>query len=158
MFHGFRPYSKLCFQVQSCSGRDLKDKIFNFFLPDFFSNSGQLYIFFEGSLQGYEACIYVLSLDHVNILTSSAKIMGKSALSAPQSEISSAVLAVRTELKVKQELYNTNLKPSVFFGDLEIVLRMISKNNAADFPIFYGTRIMEIAALSNWELSTLLIY
>ena len=101
----------------------------------------------------YGACIYVQSLNHVNILTSSAKIMGKFALSAPQSEISAAVLAVRMELKVKQELYNINLKPSVFIGDSEIVLRMIAKNDPADLPIFYGTRIMEITALSdadNW--------
>ena len=75
--------------------------------------------------------------------------MGKSALSAPQSEIAGDVLATRMELKVKQELYNINLKPSVFFGESEIVLRMIAKNNPADLPIFYGTRIMEIAALSN---------
>ena len=58
-------------------------------------------------------------------------------------------MAVRMELKVKQELYNINLKPSVFIGDSEIVLRMIAKNDPADLPIFYGTRIMEIAALSN---------
>ena len=41
----------------------------------------------------------------------------------------------------------------MFIGDTEIVLRMIAKNNPADLPIFYGTRIMEIAALSdadNW--------
>ena len=79
--------------------------------------------------------------------------MGKSALSAPQLEISCAVLAVRMELKVKQELYNINLKPSVFIEDSEIVLRMIAKNDPANLPIFYGTRIMEIAALSdadNW--------
>ena len=92
-------------------------------------------------------------MNHVNILTSSAKIMGKSALSAPQSEISAALLAFRMELKVKQELYNINLKPSVFIGDSEIVLRMIAKNDPVDLPIFYGTRIMEIVALSdadNW--------
>ena len=75
--------------------------------------------------------------------------MGKSTLSAPQSEISSAVLAVRMELKVKQELYNVNLQPSVFIGDSEIVLRMIAKNDPADLPIFYRTRIIKIAALSN---------
>ena len=109
----------------------------------------QLFILFYGSLQGYGACIYVQSLNHVNILTSSGKIMEKSTLSAPQSEISGAVLAVRMEMKVKQELYNTNLKPSVFFGDSEIVLRMIAKNDPADLPIFYRTRIREIAALSN---------
>ena len=73
--------------------------------------------------------------------------MGKS--SAPQSEISGEVLAVRMELKVKQELYNIILKPSVFIGDSEIVLRMIAKNDPADLPIFYRTRIIKIAALSN---------
>ena len=75
--------------------------------------------------------------------------MGKSTLSAPQSEIFAAVLAVRMELKGKQEQYNINLKPSVFIGDSEIVLRMIAKNDPVDLPIFYGTRIMEIAALSD---------
>ena len=53
------------------------------------------------------------------------------------------------KFKVKQELYNIDLKPSIFFGDSEIVLRMITKNDPADLPIFYGTRVMEIAALSN---------
>ena len=75
--------------------------------------------------------------------------MGKSALSAPQSEIFGAVLAARMELKVKQELYTINLQPSMFFGDSEIVLKMIAKNDPADLPIFYGTRVMEIAALSS---------
>ena len=75
--------------------------------------------------------------------------MGKSALSAPQFEVSGAVLAASMEFKVKQELYTIDLKPSIFFGDSEIVLRMIAKNDPADLPIFYGTRVMEIAALSN---------
>ena len=37
----------------------------------------------------------------------------------------------------------------MFIGDSEIVLRMIAKKDPADLPIFYRTRIMEIAALSN---------
>ena len=75
--------------------------------------------------------------------------MGKSALSAPQSEVSGALLAARMEFKVKQELYTISLKPSIFFGDSEIVLKMIAKYDPADLPIFYGTRVMEIAALSS---------
>ena len=67
--------------------------------------------------------------------------MGKSVLSAPQSEISGAVLAVRMELKVKQELYNINLKPSVFIGDSEIVLRMITKNNLQISPYSTGPEL-----------------
>ena len=59
------------------------------------------------------------------------------------------MLAARMEFKVKQELYTIDLKPSIFFGDSEIVLRMIVKNNPADLPIFYGTRVMEIATLSS---------
>ena len=70
-------------------------------------------------------------------------------MSAPQSEVSGAVLAARMEFKVKQELYTINLKPSIFFGDSEIILKMIAKNDPADLPIFYGTRVMEIAALSS---------
>ena len=130
-------------------GEILKTKSLTFPRQIFFQMSGRLYIFFDGSLQGYGACIYVQSVNHVNILTSSAKIMGKSALTAPQSEISAAVLAVRMEIKVKQELYNINLQPSVFIGDSEIILRMIAKNDPVDLPIFYGTRIMEIVALSD---------
>ena len=79
-------------------------------------------MFFDGSHQGYGACIYVRSADQVNLLTSSAKIMGKSALSAPQSKVSGTVLAAIMEFKVKQELYTIDLKPSIFFGDSEIVL------------------------------------
>ena len=80
--------------------------------------------------------------------------MSKSVLSAPQSEISGAVLAVRMVQKVKQELYTIHLKPSVFFGDLEIVLRMIAKNDPVDLPIFYRTRIMKTTVLTctdNWS-------
>ena len=73
--------------------------------------------------------------------------MGKSALSAPQSEISGAVLVVRMEMKVKQELYTINLKPSVFFGDSKI----IAKNDPADLPIFYRTRSMKISALTSTD-------
>ena len=134
-------------RFRAAVGEILKTKSLTFPCQILFQKSGQLFIFFYGSLQGYSACNYVQSLNHVNILTSSAKIMGKS--SAPQSEISGEVLAVRMELKVKQELYNINLKPSVFIGDSEIVLRMIAKNDPADLPIFYRTRIIKIAALSN---------
>ena len=48
-----------------------------------FKNSSKLYIFFDGSLQGYGVCIYVESQGQINLLTSTAKIMGKSAYSAP---------------------------------------------------------------------------
>ena len=61
-------------------GEILQTKSLTFPPQIFFQNYGQLFIFFGGSLQGYGACIYDQSLNHVNILTSSAKIMGKSAL------------------------------------------------------------------------------
>ena len=93
------------------------------------------------------------SQDQFNILPSSAKIMGKSAYSTPQSEISSAILAVKMEQKINQELYKISLPNPVFIGDSEIVLRMINRNNPANLPIFYGTRIMQISELTstdNW--------
>ena len=89
------------------------------------------------------------SLDQFNILTSSTKIMGKAAYSAPQSEISAAILAVKMEPKISQEHYNVSLSNPVFIGDSEIVLKMIARNNPSDFPLFYGTRIMEISKLTN---------
>ena len=51
--------------------------------------------------------------------------------------------------KISQEMYNINLTSPMFIGDSEIVLRMIAKNDPADLLIFYGTRVMEIAALTN---------
>ena len=74
--------------------------------------------------------------------------MGKSAFSAPQSEMSSVVLTVKIQQKISQEMYSIKLSSPVFIGDSEIVLRIIAKNNPADLPIFYGTRVMEIAALT----------
>ena len=63
--------------------------------------------------------------------------MGKFAYSAPQSETSGAILAVKMEQKISQELYNISLSNPVFFEDSEIVLRMIARNDPADLPIFY---------------------
>ena len=75
--------------------------------------------------------------------------MGKSAFSAPQSDMSSAVLAVKMQQKISQEMYSIKLYSPVFIGNSEIVLRMIAKNDLADLHIFYGTRVMKIAALTN---------
>ena len=100
-------------------------------------------------LQGYGSCVYIRSHDMINLLYSTAKVMGKSAFSAPQSEMSGADLAVKMQQKISQEMYNVNLSSPVFIGDSEIVLRMIAKNDPADLPIFYATRVMEIAALMN---------
>jgi len=85
--------------------------------------------------------------------SSSSKILGKSAFSAPQSEMAGALLAYRMEQKIKQELFNVSLSPPTFIGDSEIVLRMIAKNDPAGNPVFYGVRLMEILAASspdNW--------
>ena len=50
-----------------------------------FNYSAQLYIFYDGSLQGYGACVYAHSDGKFNLLSSLSKILGKSAFSAPQS-------------------------------------------------------------------------
>ena len=121
----------------------LKTSELSFLQQVVYQGSGQLYIFFDGSLQGYG------SHDMINQLYSTAKVMGKSAFSAPQSKMSGADLAVKMQQKINQEMYNVNLSPPVFIGDSEMVLRMIAKNDPADLPIFYGTRVMEIAALTN---------
>ena len=113
-----------------------------------FQGSGQLHIFFNGSLHLH------LFPEHVySAVYSTAKVMGKSAFSAPQSEMSSAVLAVKMQQKISQEMYSIKLFSPVFIGDSEIVLRMIVKNDPAYLPIFYGTRVMGIDALkksNNW--------
>ena len=65
--------------------------------------------FFNGSLLGYGAWIYVCSDSQFNLLSRSAKILEKSAFSGPQSEIAGAVWATRMEQKISQELYNVSL-------------------------------------------------
>jgi len=60
--------------------------------------------------------------------------LGKSAFSAPQSEMAGALLACRMEQKIKQELFNVSLSPPTFIGDSEIVLKMIAKNDPAGNP------------------------
>ena len=113
--------------------------------------TAQLYIFFDGSLQGYGARMYICSNGQFNLLSSSSKILGKSAFSAPQSEMAGAVLATRMEQKVNQELSNVSLSSPVFIGDSEIVLKMMGKNDPACPPIFYGTQLMEIASVTSPE-------
>ena len=118
-----------------------------------FKHSAQLFIFFDGSLQGYGACVYAHSNDQFNLLYSSAKVLGKTAYSVPQSEIAGATLAARMEQKIRQELFNVTLSAPIFVGDSEIVLKMIAKNDPAGPPVFYGTRLMEILSTSspdNW--------
>ena len=67
--------------------------------------------------------------------------MGKAAVSAPESEMAAAILAVNMQIKISQEAYTISLSdPPLFLGDSETVLRMIARNDPADLPIFYGTR------------------
>ena len=102
-----------------------------------FKYSAQLLIFFDGSLQGYGACVYAHSNDQFNILYSSAKILGKTAYSTTQSEIAGATLAARMEQKISQELFNVTLSTPGFLGDSEIILKMIAKNDPTGPPVFY---------------------
>ena len=113
-----------------------------------FNYSARLFIFFDGSMQGYGACVYVCSDGQFNFLSSLAKILGKSAFSSPQSEITGAVLATRMEHKIIQELYNVSLSTPVFIGDSEIILKMVAKNDSACPQVFYGTRLMEISSVA----------
>ena len=95
--------------------------------------------------------IYACSNDQFNLLYSSAKILGRTAYSAPQSEIAGATLAARMEQKISQELFNVSLSSPVFIGDSEIILKMIAKDDPAGPPVFYGTRLMEISSTSSPE-------
>ena len=88
-----------------------------------FNYAAQLYIFFNDSLQGYGACVFVCSDGQFNLLSSSSKILGRSAFSAPQSEIAGAILATRMEQKINQELSNISLSSPVFIEDSEIILK-----------------------------------
>ena len=76
-----------------------------------FQYQAQLNIFFDRSLQGYGACVYTNSGGQFNLISSSSKILVKSAFSAPQSEMAGAILASRMEQKISQELFNVSLSP-----------------------------------------------
>ena len=143
-------------EERSCRFRSAVNKILltrTMFFPSqiIFNYSAQLFIFFNRSLQGFGACVYVCSDGKFNLLSSSVKILGKSAFSAPQSEIAGAVLATRMQQKISQELYNISLSDPVFIRESQIILKMIAKNDSAYPPIFYGTRLMEIASVSSPE-------
>ena len=103
------PYLQTADRFRSAVEEFLKTKIMLFPRQIVFKSSGQLYIFFDGSLQGYGACIYMKSNGQFNLLISSAKIMGKAAYTAPQSEICRAVVSVKMEWKITLELTNINL-------------------------------------------------
>ena len=76
--------------------------------------------------------------------------MGKAAVSAPESEMAAAILAVNMQIKISQEAYTISLSdPPLFLGDSEIVFRMIDRDDPADLLIFNSTCIMEIAELTN---------
>jgi len=100
-----------------------------------FNGVCDLKIFFHGSLKGYGACVYVVSGGQSNLLTSSSKIMGKSKFCDPQSEMCSAVLAVKMFVKIKEELSSIDVQSIKFIGDSEIILRMIGAGNFLEFNI-----------------------
>ena len=41
-----------------------------------------------------------------------------------------------------------SISPSTFIEDSEIILKMIAKVSPTSPPVFYGTRLMEIASVS----------
>ena len=80
--------------------------------------------------------------------------MVKAAYSDPQSKISSAVLAVKIEQKMDLKPYNIKFSKPMFISDSEIVVKIITRNDPAGLPMFYGTKIMEISTMSaadNWN-------
>ena len=148
MYHGLHPVQREKHQISTAVSKILLTKDVSFPRQIIFSYTGQLYTFFDGSLKGNRACVYMCSNHQLNLIYSSCKVLGKSAFSAPQSEIAGAVLATRMQQKISQELFNVSLSPPVFIGDSEIILRMIANGDPAAPPMFYGTLIMEIAAIS----------
>ena len=94
--------------------------------------SAQLFILFDGSLQGYSACVYACSNGQFKLISSSAKILGKSALSEWS----------------RRYARNCSTYPSPPL-DSEIILNMSTKNDPAGppAPVFHGTRFMEISTV-----------
>ena len=129
MFHEFHLIRGENHQICTAVNVILLTRNLSFPRQVIFDYSSQLYIFFHGSLQGYGACLYVRSHDQFNLISSYCKVLGKSAFSAPQSEIAGAVLATRMQQNISQELYNISLSFPVFIEDSEIILRIIAKNN-----------------------------
>ena len=113
----------------------------------------------NSSFSSTEACkdtVHVSTLTPMinsTFSTVQQRYWGKTAYSAPQSDIAGATLAARMEQKISQELFNVTLSAPVFVGYSEIILKMIAKNDPAGPPVFYGSRLMEILSTSssdNW--------
>ena len=151
MFHDFHPWPGTHYQIQSCSGRDLENKIIDLSSPNIFPKFwSTLHIFLRkpSGIRCLHLCPvlkpcqypYKLSQDHGEICPVSSSVRDLRCSAGCQGGAES-----------ETRIIHINLQPSVFIGDSEIVLRMIAKNDPADLPIFYGTRIMEIAALSDTD-------
>ena len=101
------------------------------------------------SLTGACWAMVLVYMSYLTVNSTSFPVLGKSAFCMPQAKIAGAVLAIRTKQKISQELSNVSLSTPIFIRDLEIILKMIAKNNPASPPVFYGTRLMEISAASS---------
>ena len=99
-------YADRADRFKSAVSEILGTSALSFFRQIVFKILGNYILFFDGSLQGYETCIYVESLNQFNLLVSLAKIMEKASSSDPQSEIASAVLAVKMERKITPHYLN----------------------------------------------------
>ena len=81
--------------------------------------------------------------------TALAKFWGDLSFVHPNLRFPEQFWLSRMQQKISLELFNVSLSTPVFMGDSEIILRMIAKNYPATPPVFYGTQIMEITAVSN---------
>ena len=122
-----------------------------------YQGSGQLQNFFQRqSARLWFLCLHLLP-EHGQPVVQYCKSDGKiSIFSSPvrdgQCRFGSENAAEDQSRNVQHQVFS-----SYVHWDSEIVLRMVAKNTPADLPIFYGTRVMEIAALTNpddWFSST----
>jgi len=104
----------------------------------------QLHYFAEASISAYGVVCFLRSVDNeTNIFCSF--IMSKTHLdpqdevSVPRLEFMSAVLAVKLDMTVKNEL-RLDLQPSIFWTDSSIVLQSI-RNDRKRFPMFVARRL-----------------
>ena len=114
----------------------------------------ELHHFSDASGDAYGCCSYLCCVSsngevHVSLLCSKGKVAPIKVTTIPRLELQAAVLAVRIDYMLRQEL-KLDLGESTFWVDSDIVLKYIHSDSRR-FHVFVGNRVGEIQSLSKPE-------
>ena len=124
---------------------------------EFLDGAMELHHFCDGSQQAYGACSYVRitsrsGLIHVQLLAAKARLMPLSVITIPRIELCSAVMAVKADEVLRNEL-GLDLLPSTFWSDSKVVLSYV-RCESHRLRVFVANRVAHIrsnTAVDQWK-------